>query len=83
MRTYEEVRPLALPPPLHRRARVRAHTCVPLCLNTHTRLDEWLRYVAQKRADFEAKIRTYRRLHLELESIKAAVKKFVDERNAR
>ena len=36
MRTYEEVRPLALPPPLHRRARVRAHTSAPLCLNTST-----------------------------------------------
>ena len=83
MRTYEEVRPLALPPPLHRRARVRAHTSARLSVSTHPRLDEWLRYVAQKRADFEAKIRTYRRLHLELESIKAAVKKFVDERNAR
>ena len=35
----------------------------------------------QKRQELEAKTRTYRLLHLELQSIKAAVKKFVDQRN--
>ena len=69
---------------LHRtRARACARTPARLSVSTHPRLDERLRYVAQKRADFEVKTRTYRRLHLELQSIKAAVKKFVDERNAR
>jgi len=35
----------------------------------------------EKRQELEAKTRTYRLLHLELQSIKAAVKKFVDQRN--
>jgi len=38
-------------------------------------------YEARKH-ELEAKTRTYRQLHLELQSIKAAVNKFVDERNA-
>jgi len=45
--------------------------------------EELIRTYEEKRADFEVKTRTYRRLHLELQSIKAAVKTFVDERNAR
>ena len=95
--TYDEVRPLAQPPPLHRhrpaqppphttstaQTRARAGAPLPCCsVLPHPWFHELLRYVfEQKRQELEAKTRTYRLLHLELQSIKAAVKKFVDQRN--
>lgn len=89
IRTYDEVRPLAQPPPLHRRRPANppphaqhAHARASLFCHTHGS-HEWLRYVsAQKKREMEAKTRTYRLLHLELQSIKQAVKTFVDARNA-
>lgn len=43
---------------------------------------ELIRTYDEKKREMEAKTRTYRLLHLELQSIKQAVKTFVDARNA-
>lgn len=86
LRTYEEVRrpsadlvsPTASLPPCqtstrtHSRAHVRTHLLhVSLSLHTHGSSPRMLRCIsAQKKSELETKSRTYRRLHLELQSIK-------------